>query len=170
MNYPWAIYQNNINHRSTQFSRTSFQSNKKLTILWGYSGWTRSEMAKIDQECRVEVVLCEHVCSRLVCGHISSSLVCVFVCAHVVAFGWDLHLLVEILWSVHRCGKGFLIPLLLRVETLLGPTGGGPLSGYRSVQQHAVVLVHSKNTHTHIDRQLLLAVSSKLGCVKQLPL
>lgn len=34
---------------------------------------------------------------------------------------------------------------------LLGPTEEGPLSGYRSVQQHAVVLVHSK-THTYTQR------------------
>ncbi len=45
--------------------------------------------------------------------------------------------------------KGFLIPSLQRAEMLLGPTEGGPLSGYRSVQQHAVVLVHSKNTYIH---------------------
>lgn len=144
--------QNNTNHRSTQFSRTSsFHSDKnvyKLTILWGYSGWTTSKMTKVIKNVGWRW-FCEHVCSRLVCGHISSLLVCVFVCVHVVVFGWDLRVLIEILWSVDRCGKRFLIPSLLRVGMLLGPTEGGPLSGYRSAQQHAVVLVHSKITHTH---------------------
>lgn len=58
---------------------------------------------------------------------------------YVVEFGWDMHVVVG----------SFEIPLLLHVETLLGPTEEEPLSGYHSVQQHAVVLVHSKNTHTH---------------------
>lgn len=51
-------------------------------------------------------------------------------------------------WETAVC-KSFLIPSLQSAETLLGPTEGEPLSGYRSVQQHAVVLVHSKNTYIH---------------------
>lgn len=52
-----------------------------------------------------------------------------------------------------------VLPLRQRVETLPDPAEEEPLSDYHSAQLHAVVLVHSKHTHT--------VQGSKVKCVKQ---